>query len=100
MRKSLAGGVYEFCVEIVTSARRPNVGIVVAHICCCLDGGCLYCSIYFVRKVDIFRGWVCGAQAYQSFYCGYWVAGDCIGTFVLLAWVMLDVEGISEAFLL
>ena len=75
MRESPVDGVYELCIGIVTSARHP---IVVASICCYLDDGCFYCSIYFVQEVDIFRGWVCGAQAYQSFYHGYWIAGDCI----------------------
>ena len=54
--------MYELFVEIVNSARRSNVvrcyDIFVASICCCLDGGYLYCSIYFVREVDIFRGCV------------------------------------------
>ena len=91
--------LYELYIEIITSARRPNVVRCPDCICCCLDGDCLYSSIYLVQKVDTFGGRVCGAQAYQDFYCGYWVAGNCIGTFVPLAWAMLDAEGISEVFL-
>ena len=58
MRESLVDSMYGLCVEIVTSARHPNVvrchdSIVVAHICCCLDGGFLYCSIYFVQESGI-----------------------------------------------
>ena len=105
MRESLVDCVYKICVGIVTSAWHLNVvrchdSIIVASICCCLDGGCFYCSVYFVLDVNIFKGWVCGAQVYQGFYHGYWIARNCIGTFVPLAWAMLDAEGISEAFLL
>ena len=92
------------CMSFVLRlARHLNVvrchdSIVVASIYGCLDGSCLYGSIYFVWEVNIFRGWVYGSQAYQGFYCGCWVEGDCIGTFVLLAWAMLDAERLSETF--